>query len=52
MTDQILAVDDMEKETGVLCGIFLGGFDDGTGLDQVLHIGRFLLLPLFHFQVH
>lgn len=28
------------KRTGVLWGIFLGGFVDGIGLDQVLHFGQ------------
>lgn len=44
-----MGVHGKEKETGVLGGIFLGGFVDGTGSDQVLQFGRslaaFISLP-------
>lgn len=46
---QRLGVHGKEKEAGALGGIFLGGFVDGTGSDQVLQFGRsltaFISLP-------
>lgn len=39
-----------KKETGVLCGVFVWAFVNGTGLDQILHFGRSLKLPLFHWH--
>jgi len=39
-----------KKETGLFCGMFVWAFYlvNGAGVDQVLHFGRSLELPLFH----